>query len=345
MKRAHAAFMTVLGLGAFLGLMSSGMAAEKKAEFRGAGQFEVPGWFKHSFLDMPEDAAEASRGGKRLLLYFGQDGCPYCAALFNTNFSQPHIVDYTRKHFDAIELNIWGDREVTDFSGHKLPEKEFAANLKVLFTPTILLIGENGETVLRINGYSPPHQFLAALQYVVEKQEGKITFREYLARLAPPAAKGRLHPEPFFAKPPHDLSKFAPGKPLAVFFEQKDCAGCDRMHSEMLGDPETLKLIGRFHTIQLDRWSDTPVVTPAGRRTTARQWANELNIDYVPNVVMFDARKEVIRIEAFMKGFHVQSVLDYVASGAYKNQPSLQRFIRERADSMRERGVVVDIWR
>ena len=46
-----------------------------------------------------------------------------------------------------------------------------------------------------------------------------------------------------------------------------------------------------------------------------------------------------------MKGFHVQSVLDYVASGAYKKQPNLQRFIRERADSLRERGVAVDIWK
>ncbi|WP_372523975.1 hypothetical protein [Sulfuricaulis sp.] len=39
------------------------------------------------------------------------------------------------------------------------------------------------------------------------------------------------------------------------------------------------------------------------------------------------------------------SVLDYVASGAYKKQPSLQCFIRERAGSLRERGVVVDIWK
>ena len=345
MKRAHRAFIMVLGLWAFLGLMSLGMAAEKKAEFRDAGQFEIPGWFKRSFLDMPEDVAEASRESKRLLLYFGQDGCPYCAALFNTNFSQPHIVDYTRKHFDAIEINIWGDREVTDFAGRKLPEKEFAAKLQVRFTPTILLIGEKGETVLRINGYYPPHQFLAALQYAAERQEGKTTFREYLAKQSPPPAKGALHPEPFFAKPPHDLSKIASGEPLAVFFEQKDCAGCDRMHSEMLSDPETLKLIGRFHVVQLDRWSDTPVVTPAGRRTTARQWADELNIAYVPNVVVFDAGKEVIRIEAFMKGFHVQSVLDYVASGAYRHQPELQRFIRERADDLREHGVAVDIWK
>jgi thioredoxin-related protein len=345
MKRARGAFITVLGLWTFLGLVGMTVFAAEKAEFRGAGQFEIPRWFKRSFLDMPEDVTEAARDGKRLLLYFGQDGCPYCAALFNTNFSQKHIADYTRRHFDAIEFNIWGNREVTDFAGRKLSEKEFASNLKVMFTPTILLIGENGGTVLRINGYYPPHQFLAALQYVAEKQEDKITFREYLAKLAPPPATGALHPEPFFAKPPHDLSKIAPAKPLAVLFEQKDCAGCDRMHSEMLGDPETLKQINRFHVIQLDRWSDTPVVTPAGRATTARQWADELNIVYVPNVVLFDAGKEVVRIEALMKGFHVQSVLDYVASGAYRKQPSLQRFIRERADALRERGVVVDIWK
>ncbi len=46
-----------------------------------------------------------------------------------------------------------------------------------------------------------------------------------------------------------------------------------------------------------------------------------------------------------MKGFHVKSVLDYVASGVYKKQPSLQRFIRERADHLREQDVVVDIWK
>lgn len=337
--------MVLLGAGVMLGLTSALLPAAEKAELRGVGQFEIPGWFKNSFLDLPEDVAEAAQGGKRLMLYFGQEGCPYCAALFNTNFSQPHIVEYTQKHFDAIEFNIWGDREVTDLEGNKLPEKEFAVKLKVRFTPTLLFFNEKGEQVLRINGYYPPHQFLAALQYVAEKQEGKMTFREYLAKQAPASAKGSLHTQPFFAKPPHDLGKIPSGKPVAVFFEQKDCAGCDRMHAEILSDPATLKELRRFHVIQLDRWSDTPVVTPAGRKTTARQWADELNIAYVPSAVLFDAGREAIRIEAFLKGFHVQSVLDYVASGAYKKQPELQRFIRERADHLREQGVAVDIWK
>lgn len=345
MKKIIVACMTLLCLCAIPALAGMTAFAAEKGEFRGAGHFSVPGWFKHSFLDMPEDVAEASRNGKRLLLYFGQDGCPYCAELFNTNFSQPHIVDFTRQHFDAIELNIWGDREVTDFSGNQMTEKQLAAKLQVWFTPTILLIDEKGEIVLRINGYYPPHQFLAALRYAGEKQEGKMTFAEYYAKLNPPSSKGVLNPEPFFSGPPYTLDRIAPPKPLAVFFEQKDCAGCDLMHSNVLRDRETRKLLRKFNVIQLDRWARISVVTPDGRQTTARDWGNELGIGYVPSVVVFDAKKEVIRIEAFMKRFHFQSALDYVASGAYKKQPSLQRSIRARADAMREQGITVDIWK
>lgn len=344
MKTGRARSVAALMLWVLPGLTGTTLAADK-AELRGAGRFEIPGWFKHSFLVLPEDATDAARDGKRLLVYFGQEGCPYCAALFNANFSQPHIVDYTRKHFDAIAIDIWGNREVTDFSGKAMPEKEFAAGLKVRFTPTILFFDEKGETVLRINGYYPPHQFLAGLQYVAEKQEGRMTFPEYLARRSPPPAKGALHADAFFAKPPYDLSKPAGGKPVAVFFEQEDCAGCDTLHRDVLSQSATRMQLRRFHVVQLDRWSDTPVVTPAGRKTTARRWADELDVAYVPSAVLFDGGKEAIRIEAFLKGFHVQSVLDYVASGAYKTQPELQRFIRSRADHLREQGEAVDIWR
>ncbi|MBI3545867.1 MAG: thioredoxin fold domain-containing protein [Gammaproteobacteria bacterium] len=333
------------GIGAFFILLFAVPVMAEKAELLGTGHFEIPAWFKRSFLDLPEDVAEANKNGKRLLLYFGQEGCPYCAQLFNNNFSQAHIVEYTRKHFDAIEFNIWGDREVTDFSGNKMPEKEFAAKLKVQFTPTLIFLNEKGDVALRINGYYPPHQFLAALHYVAEKQENRGSFRDYLAKSLPPPAKGKLRTEKFFAKPPYDLSQSPGGKPIAVFFEQKDCAGCDRMHDEMLNHPAMRQELKRFHVIQLDRWDNTPVITPSGAKTTARNWANELGIVYVPTAVLYDAGKEVIRIDSFIKGFHVQSVLDYVASGAYREQPNLQRFIRERADGIREQGTTVDIWK
>jgi hypothetical protein len=37
-------------------------------------------------------------------------------------------------------------------------------------------------------------------------------------------------------------------------------------------------------------WSDTPVVTPSGERTTAREWAAELGLFYAPSILFFDER-------------------------------------------------------
>ena len=58
------------------------------------GHHEQPSWFKQSFLDIREDVAEAAADGKRVMLYFYQDGCPYCAKLLQENFADREIVDW-----------------------------------------------------------------------------------------------------------------------------------------------------------------------------------------------------------------------------------------------------------
>ena len=86
---------------------------------------DIPRWFTESLLEMRDDVREAAAQGKRVMLYFGQDGCPYCTALMQTNFSQRAIADKTRRHFVAIALNLWGDREVA-WAGRPAPEREGA---------------------------------------------------------------------------------------------------------------------------------------------------------------------------------------------------------------------------
>jgi thioredoxin-related protein len=318
-------------------------ATAAKAPIRGVGDFTVPGWFKNSFLDLRDDAAEAAAQGRTLMIYVGQDGCPYCAALFNTNFSQKPVEDYARKHFDAIDINMWGDRGVVDFDGEALTEKSFAAKHEVWFTPTLLFFDGRGKRILRINGYYPPRRFAAALRYAAEARAGGETFAAYLERVAPPSAPGELIDEPFFLRPPFDLQ--AGGPPIVVFFEQRDCDECRDLHRDVLANEETRRQLARFRAVQLDRWSATPLVTPGGDRTTARGWGDSLGVGYLPAAVFFDDGREVMRIEAMFKAFHVQSVMDYVASRAYRTQPSFQRFIQGRSDAMREAGVAVDLWR
>jgi thioredoxin-related protein len=308
------------------------------------GFHEQPDWFKASFLDIREDVAEAADAGRRVMLYFYQDGCPYCKKLLETNFSQRDIVTRTRERFDVIAINMWGDREVIGFDGQPTTEKNFAAALKVMFTPTLLFLNEQGEVLMRLNGYYPPHKFTAVLDYVGQRKEGEMDFRAFLADNAPAASKGVLHQDDSYLQAPYRLAQRSGDRPLLVLFEQKDCAACDELHEDILRREESRALLERFDVALLDMWADTPVQTPDGRQTTAAEWSRSLNIQYAPTLVMFDRHGgEVFRTEAYLKAFHVQSSLDYVLSGAYREQPSFQRYISKRAEALEAQGVHIDL--
>ena len=83
---------------------------------------DTPAWFTESLLHMPDEVADAAKQGKRVMLYFGQDGCPYCKQLMEVNFRQRATVERMQKHLVAIALNIWGDRDVTWIDGKDYPE-------------------------------------------------------------------------------------------------------------------------------------------------------------------------------------------------------------------------------
>jgi thioredoxin-related protein len=98
--------------------------------------------------------------------------------------------------------------------------------------------------------------------------------------------------------------------------------------------------------LQLDVWGQTRLVTPDGKVSNARDWARALGISYTPSAVLFGTDgQEAMRVEGMLKTFHLQSVLDYVASGTYRTEPSFQRYISARADKIRETGKDVDIWK
>ncbi len=311
----------------------------------GAKISETPHWFKESFLDFEEDVAEAAAAGKRVMLYFHQEGCPYCARLVEKSFNNPEIEAYIRKHFDGITINMWGDRELVSIGGRDFSEKTFAAALKVQYTPTLVFLDEQGKTALRLDGYYPPDKFQTALKYVAEHRETRINFGQYMLDQQK-STSAALIDEDFFAQTDRLDGLIAQsGLPLAVYFESGDCEDCRVLHERILTDQATRRLVTKMQNLQFDIHSQQKITLPGGNQSTVKQWVAELDIAYTPSVVFFDTSGvEVMRIGAFMKTFHFQSVYDYVLQKAYLQEPSFQRYIAARAEKIREAGFDTNIW-
>lgn len=280
----------------------------------GAHSQEAPEWFTESFLEIPKDIAAAAKEGKRLMLYFAQDGCPYCKQLVTVNWRDPKIAEKMRRHFVSIVINIWGDREVTWYGNgaRKMTEKEFARMLKIQFTPTLIFFDEKGGVALRLNGYLPPDKFYTALD----------------------AAIGKAAPAPLAKAKPVDLRRKPGSKPLVVMLTSAACDACEEMERHLHVGPVREQL-ERFELVRM----------PNSSRVTTNSGQALLESGYVPALVFLDRRgREVFRTEAYLRPFHLAGALEYVASGAYAEEPSFQRFLQAKAERMKSRGERVDLW-
>lgn len=325
-------------------LLIAGPAAAQRVASPHA--IDIPRWFSNSLLDFKDEIPEAARAGKRVMVYFGQDGCPYCKALMKANFGPGPIADKTRKHFVSIAINIWGDAEVTWIDGSKTTEKALARSLNVQFTPTLLFFETDGTLVLRLDGYQPPERFTHVLDYVIQRRDRELSLAEYMSGQIKEPEIAVREPRPYLMRDPANLARAGRSRPLAVLFESPSCKACAEMHAEAFRRESLRQLLRGFDVARLVPGTPAKLATPDGRRTDAPGWARDLKINLYPTVVFFDAHgKEVFRFDGYLRPFHIESAFDYVASGAYDREPQFQRFVQARADKLREQGKPVDLWR
>ena len=91
------------------------------AEIGDDGLHKAP-WMRDTFKDLGEDLAEATAEGKRLMVLVEQRGCIYCTKLHEEVFVIPEIADYIEENFFVVQVNMFGDTEMTDFDGTALPD-------------------------------------------------------------------------------------------------------------------------------------------------------------------------------------------------------------------------------
>lgn len=129
-------------------------------------------------------------------------------------------------------------------------------------------------------------------------------------------------------------------------FEQQQCLACDELHQDILQRAEINQSLHKFEVALLDQWSKDVITTPTGIKTTVREWARSLGIQFAPSLLFFDSSgEEVFRSEGYLRAFHIHGVLDYVSSEAYKLQPEFQRYLRDRRADFEKRGLDIDLWK
>lgn len=173
--------------------------------------------------------------------------------------------------------------------------ENFAAALKVQYTPTLIIFNESNKTVFRANGYYPPEKFNTLLDYAGQKLEQKLTYQAYLEKVDPQPSKGELHTDIINIQNPYNLQQaLEPGKHLLVLFEQKKCKTCDELHDDMFRREESKELLARFNIGLLDMWSDEAVIRPDGKSKNTRLGETDRHqVRTQPGVFQWQRRRSI----------------------------------------------------
>ncbi|MEZ5911442.1 MAG: thioredoxin family protein [Paracoccaceae bacterium] len=149
-----------------------------------------PTWLRDTFKDMTEDLAEADAEGKRLMVIWEQRGCIYCTKMHEEVFPEPEIDALIHDSFFVVQMNLFGDVEVTDFDGETLSEKDMAVKWGIVFTPTMMFMPEaveDGKTAAEAAVATMPGAFgkgttKAMFTWVRDREyESGVHFQKYVA--------------------------------------------------------------------------------------------------------------------------------------------------------------------
>jgi len=170
-----------------------------------------------------------------------------------------------------------------------------------------------------------------------------------------------LHVQPWFHSSFLELGDdlgeaAAAGKDLMVIFEQKGCPYCREMHEVNFAREDIPAHIQEnYLVLQLDLRGAREVVDFDGEALTESELAQKWLVNFTPTSLFFtlddpETPPAVFRealafvMPGYFKPFHHMTVLEYVASDGYLDEPNFQRWLQARADRLRAEGQEVTVW-
>ncbi|MCK5697862.1 MAG: thioredoxin fold domain-containing protein [Gammaproteobacteria bacterium] len=133
-------------------------------------KFELSDMNDKDFFMSPPYALDRSHfpAQQPLLVFFEQQDCHACDVLH----SAPLKFSETKKlltHFDSVQLDIHSDVPVITPDGQKITAKQWAEQLDLFYTPTLIAFDERGHEIIRIDSVAHVYRLKSVLEFIVQK--------------------------------------------------------------------------------------------------------------------------------------------------------------------------------
>jgi thioredoxin-related protein len=162
-------------------------------------RFEPEDLVEDPLFAPPPHVLDRSRfaANRPLVVLFEQGNCHACDVLHTEQIRDPEI-RRRLEQFDVVQLDMWGDAPVLTPDGRRLTSGQWAHELGLFYSPTLIFFDERGREIIRIDSVVRFHRLAAVMDFVLSK--------DYLAqpsfmRWREEEAARRARPDPPAGRP------------------------------------------------------------------------------------------------------------------------------------------------
>jgi thioredoxin-related protein len=119
------------------------------------------------FLPGPYNLDRRVMPGERpLAVFFEQGNCHACDVLHTGPLRDPDI-EVRLEQMEVVQLSIWSDTPVITPSGERLTAKQWAEQLGLFYTPTLIFFDDNGREIIRVDSVVQFYRLRNVLDYIL----------------------------------------------------------------------------------------------------------------------------------------------------------------------------------
>jgi thioredoxin-related protein len=143
-------------------------------------KFDIGDMNEEDFFEAPPFALDRTHftAEKPLLVFFEQRNCHACDVLH----SKPLQHSATKKlleSFEVVQIDINSDTPVWTPDGQKISSKQWAKELNLFYTPTIIAFDEKGKEIMRVDSVAHIYRLKGILEFMTSKSY--ITTPDFMA--------------------------------------------------------------------------------------------------------------------------------------------------------------------
>lgn len=128
--------------------------------------------------DLRAEARAARGAGIPLVIFFSEQGCPYCERARRDHLAPLAADAATRSGFALVEIDIRSEAPLAGFSGAPTTHSRFAAANRVKWVPTLMFVDASGNALADpLIGLTVPELYQGLLERRVEQAIEKLRGR------------------------------------------------------------------------------------------------------------------------------------------------------------------------